>query len=769
MKSNSSIMKASLKPLNRRGGGTAVSQSSKSSSKSSSSSPRELNTATKQEVTWIPVENTNNPFSSKSDKKDPIISISNNASIKQDTLNERLNAKLQNDLDEANELKDMLNKLSEEQFKVLQCVLDGHSIFLTGVAGTGKSMLLECMIRLLRDVHNKNVAITASTGISAVNIGGSTIHSMAGIRSKDNGGYDVKTAWRNEKTWRSTDVLIIDEISMIDGEYFDKLEEIATEIRCSQQIALSRVSKDILKQQLPPFGGIQLIITGDFAQLPPVQKSFKNDVGETVYQKKKMAFQANTWDKCIKYTFELTKVFRQEEKEWIDILNKIRLGRKDDKMVKTLKDLERNRFEGMDKSTIIHTLNKNVDGVNEAELAKLKPPQYNYNHLTCFEYGEYEPSKDGMDVKNYIKETLLSNFNGSNAAEVISLRIGAQVMLTKNDFGNYLVNGTRGEIIDFVKVDASDFKAENKNLKPYAEEWIKRNRELLPKVLFTREENGKEVKAVKIVYPAIFESDGPLHSKGIRLQVPLKLAYAMTVHKTQGLTLQKCVIDLAKVFSAGQIYVALSRAKNMKYLCVKNLNPYDLTKHVNHQAIEYYRTINQQNKYITANSQTPKDQLIENWVYKMKENAIKKKKTVEDRLKKIEMEKQTKKERIPMLGLEDSDDEFNFALPKQGTKRKEYPMSSSASSSSSNLSFRNHNPVTMVVRGNIPSSQPAQKKQKPTSRVTKYYAVANGRRKGIYLTWDECKAQVDEFQGARYKSFKTLEEANDFLKQNMRM
>jgi len=389
-------------------------------------------------------------------------------------------------------LGNLLPKMSEEQMKVLKCVIEGHSVFITGVAGTGKSFLLECIIQTLSNVYNKKVVVTASTGISAVNIGGATIHSFAGIRTKDNGDIDTKTAWKNDKEWNKTDVLIIDEISMIDAQYFDHLSNIATEIRCFMQLATNRAPRDIAIKQLPAFGGIQVILCGDFLQLPPVAKSYKNEHGETVYQKKEMCFKADCWKRTIKYTFELTNVFRQEEKPWVNILNSIRMCRADSNAISTLKKLETNRFEGLEKSTVIHTLNKNVDGVNERELAKLKPPQITYKDHTYFQYGDFDDGVDIQKLKEQIRAAILSSFNTSNAAQEVSFRVGAQVMMTKNDFTNQLVNGTRGEIIGFVKQSASDLSSENKNIKPHAQAWIDGNGELLPKVVFTREENGKE-------------------------------------------------------------------------------------------------------------------------------------------------------------------------------------------------------------------------------------------------------------------------------------
>ena len=186
--------------------------------------------------------------------------------------------------------------LSDEQRKVLTLVAEGKkSVFFTGSAGTGKSVLLREIIRVLREKYRREidrVAVTASTGLAACNVGGVTLHSFAGIGlGKEDVPELVKKIKRNQKAklrWMRTKVLIVDEISMVDGDLFDKLEGIARTIRNNGR----------------PFGGIQLIITGDFFQLPPVP-----DYGRI----SKFAFDADTWNTSIEHTIGLTQVFRQKD------------------------------------------------------------------------------------------------------------------------------------------------------------------------------------------------------------------------------------------------------------------------------------------------------------------------------------------------------------------------------------------------------------------------------------------------------------------------
>jgi len=214
--------------------------------------------------------------------------------------------------------------LSEEQKGILTAVVDeGKSIFFTGSAGTGKSVLMKSIINRLRNQHLKEpdrVAVTASTGLAAVNIDGTTLHSFAGIGlGKEPATELLKKIRRNPKTrqrWIRTRVLIIDEISMIDADLFDKLEHVAR----------------ILRNNGSPFGGIQLVVTGDFFQLPPVPEKDRAA---------KFSFDAATWNTCIEHTVLLTHVFRQKDATFAAMLNEMRLGRLTPASIKAFQKLSR--------------------------------------------------------------------------------------------------------------------------------------------------------------------------------------------------------------------------------------------------------------------------------------------------------------------------------------------------------------------------------------------------------------------------------------------
>lgn len=214
--------------------------------------------------------------------------------------------------------------LSEEQQHVLDLVVEHkNSVFFTGSAGTGKSVCLREIISALRKKYSKEpdrVAVTASTGLAACNIGGTTLHSFAGIGiGKEDAETLVKKIKRNQKArhrWMRTKVLVVDEVSMVDGALFDKLEQIARTLRNNGR----------------PFGGIQLVITGDFFQLPPVP-----DYNQIA----KFAFDAGTWTTCIEHTIGLTHVFRQKDPVFANMLNQMREGRLTSASIDSFKKLNR--------------------------------------------------------------------------------------------------------------------------------------------------------------------------------------------------------------------------------------------------------------------------------------------------------------------------------------------------------------------------------------------------------------------------------------------
>ncbi|KAB0395962.1 hypothetical protein E2I00_019865, partial [Balaenoptera physalus] len=299
-------------------------------------------------------------------------------------------------------------QLSREQAAVLRVVLKGQSIFFTGSAGTGKSYLLK---RILGSLPPTGTVATASTGVAACHIGGTTLHAFAGIGS----GHAplaqcVALAQRPgvRQGWLNCQRLVIDEISMVEADLFDKLEAVARAVR----------------QQNKPFGGIQLIICGDFLQLPPVTKGS---------QPPQFCFQAKSWRRCVPVTLELTEVWRQTDETFISLLQAVRLGRCSDEVTRQLRATAAHRV-GRDGivATRLCTHQDDVALTNERQLQKLP------GEVHSFEAMDSDPEQARtLDAQCPVNQLL-------------QLKLGAQVMLVKNlAVSRGLVNGARGVVVGF--------------------------------------------------------------------------------------------------------------------------------------------------------------------------------------------------------------------------------------------------------------------------------------------------------------------------------
>ncbi|RHZ35716.1 DEAD/DEAH box helicase [endosymbiont GvMRE of Glomus versiforme] len=411
-----------------------------------------------------------------------------------------------------NRLNDFLN---EEQRQVVSLIFQKKNIFFTGSAGTGKSFLLQRIIIALENLQGKEkVAVTATTGIAAINIGGVTLHSFSGI------GFDeaataeelVNKIERQKsknwiRNWRTINTLIIDEVSMLNGKLFDKLEYIARKIRRNN---LS-------------FGGLQLILTGDFFQLPPIKSN--------------NCFEANKWKDCLQHTIQLVKIYRQEEPELIDLLNELRFGQLSSKSWETLKKLETEPNWPNDgiRPTQLMATNREINEVNSQQLNKINSSSQFYQAID-FEDKRYSGRLEELD-RNFI------------APKQLELKVGAQVMLVKN-LSEKLVNGCQGIVTGFRYVINS-----------------KLNNKYCPVVKFT---NGIK----EVIKEEEWTIETPIYRlvRASRTQIPLVLSWAITIHKSQGQSIERLKINLNRVFEKGQVYVALSRACSLKYLQVIGFN-----------------------------------------------------------------------------------------------------------------------------------------------------------------------------------------------------
>uniref|UniRef100_A0A8C5QKE2 ATP-dependent DNA helicase PIF1 n=1 Tax=Leptobrachium leishanense TaxID=445787 RepID=A0A8C5QKE2_9ANUR len=405
--------------------------------------------------------------------------------------------------------------LSTEQTLVLDTVLSGRNVFFTGSAGTGKSYLLK---RIVGSLPPKSTYATASTGVAACHIGGTTLHAFAGIGSgKAPLDQCIELANRPgvRQHWMSCRHLIIDEVSMVEGELFDKLEAVARAVRGKDE----------------PFGGIQLIICGDFLQLPPVTQASSQT---------KFCFQAKSWRKCIHLTMELTQVRRQTDQRFISLLQAVRLGRCTDEVTQRLMMTSDQKIErdGI-LATRLCTHKDDVDLMNERRLQQLP------GDMVTFDALDSDPS-------------LIKTINSQcPVGEKIQLKKGAQVMLAKNlDVVRGLVNGARGVVTSF---EGSG--------KP------------LPRVRFL-------CGVTETIKPERFVFKGHGGTYLSRQQLPLKPAWAISIHKSQGMSLDCVEISLARVFESGQAYVALSRARSLEGLRVLDFDP--MVVKANSYVLQFY-------------------------------------------------------------------------------------------------------------------------------------------------------------------------------------
>lgn len=422
-----------------------------------------------------------------------------------------------------------LEKSEEDEtfLKVLTLLINGENVFLTGFAGTGKSYILN----KLKEYFKKKLTITSTTGIAAVNVKGQTLHSWAGVGLCRNSIYNTVEKIKKRPTQyrqiMNCKILAVDEISMLNIEAFEYINEVLREVReCND-----------------PFGGIQVIFIGDFFQLPPVEKE-----GEIRHY----CFDSPVWDKLGLKNVVLKKNYRQNEANFITALAHMRencLEIEDIELLKT-------RCTENEDSDILHIFSTNEEA-NRYNLAKFNMIDEPIK-LFAAEDGVYRGTKfvkdDFTESENYILEIFSKN---CRAEREIALKLGARVMLLINmDFNKGLINGACGNIIGFNQETIS-IKFDNGVVAA------------IPKHTFEYYYNERVVAE--------------------RLQYPLKLAYGITIHKSQGMTLDKLVVDCARIFERGQSYVAMSRVRTLEGLYLKNFEPEKVL--VDNRVAEFYENL----------------------------------------------------------------------------------------------------------------------------------------------------------------------------------
>lgn len=380
-------------------------------------------------------------------------------------------------------------------------MLKGESVFLTGPAGSGKTYVLNQFIKQATR-EGLVVAVTATTGLAATHLHGTTIHTWSGIGVRDELEPDFFEHLRKDrrKIIKETDVLVIDEISMLHDYRLDMVDEVCRHVRKNNE----------------PFGGIQVVLCGDFFQLPPVNRRGSREGGFVVH--------SNVWQELDPTICYLAEQHRQEDDMFLEILNALRAGDVRRRHAEALLERVDTELPSHHDTTELHTVNVDVDSINTAKLKALKGKEYEYLISTA-------------GAQNFV-ETLKRS---CVAAENLVLKKGALVMFIKNDSERRYVNGSLGTVIDFEK--ATDY--------PVVE-------------LHT----GRKI----VVEPDTWElRDGDVKRASLA-QIPLRLAWAITVHKSQGMTLDAAKIDLRRAFVEGMGYVALSRVKSLQTLSLVGIN-----------------------------------------------------------------------------------------------------------------------------------------------------------------------------------------------------
>ncbi len=445
--------------------------------------------------------------------------------------------------------------LSETQQLVFDKFLDGDNIFLTGPGGTGKTKLIQCIVDEAVS-QNKRFQLCSLTGCSAILLKrkAKTIHSWAGVGLL-NGSIEknVEKVCNNKykrKNWLKTDILIVDEVSMMSLKLFEVLDKIGRIVK----------KKDI------PFGGIQLIFSGDFFQLPPVPTRGDKKSGQ-------FCFESDLWDDTFDCQIELKEIFRQNDIEFIKILLQIRMGKITKNSINVLNKLVGKEItkDIIIKPTRLYPLRKMVSNLNEYMMNSIETELYEYSINTVDDITNLT-DKNRLLRSKYSKKEIEFEYNylmkNINCEQNLKLKVGAQVMSIVNydlDCEAPICNGSQGIIVDIMGG--------------------------LPVVKF---QNG----IVKTISRHVWESEN-IPGIGVS-QIPLILSWAITIHKSQGVTLDYAEIDIGSgIFECGQTYVALSRVKNLEGVFLKS---FDFTKiKVNKKVYMFYDKMSKMSKNIPKN------------------------------------------------------------------------------------------------------------------------------------------------------------------------
>lgn len=406
-------------------------------------------------------------------------------------------------------------KHTSEAQEVLNALESGKNVFITGSAGAGKTYLVHKFAK----ETNRNVLISATTGIAALNVGGDTVHRMLklGIASRSFEAAKILGSWDAAfrrapdliRMWKSIDTIVIDEVSMLRRDQFELIDEVLAHV----------------KGNSAPFGGVQMVLVGDFLQLPPVVT--KQDLMQYKDLKKPYCFQSDLWNVAGFESFNLTTSYRQLDSSFFNMLQEIRVGNVTKKTCEVLKSRMNADVRLNVEPVKLFSHKHKVEKENKDCLRKL------HNDLFLSE-AEYTGQKYHLDALK----------KDCPADHELYFADGAQVMMITNDLEGRWVNGSVG-IIEKSTTDAVYIRlADERLVTVYPHIWERKTHSISQDRI-----NTKTVASLR--------------------QYPFKLAYASTIHKSQGLTIDAVELDLSGCFTHGQAYVALSRARSLEGLSLR--------------------------------------------------------------------------------------------------------------------------------------------------------------------------------------------------------
>lgn len=405
----------------------------------------------------------------------------------------------------------------------------GHNVFLTGEPGAGKTHTLNAFIAYAKE-KGILVGITASTGIAATHIGGMTIHSWSGVGIRDalaEGQIDALARRPDVKSrYKKTRVLIIDEISMLDGKRLDLINEVCKKLKNSEK----------------PFGGMQVILCGDLFQLPPI-----TGFGQQI----DFPHLSNAWRELNLKICYLQEQHRQEDKELLELLQAIRAA-EDQQLIRDRLSSGNEYWEDDDEITRLYTHNAKVDDLNNHRLQQIDAESKTFT---------MQSSGRPAAIETLIKSC--------QAPQKLELKVGAKVLITANNIAEGYVNGTRATVADFV----------------------------YGKPMVVIDDTNKEIILERTSWKL---QDGD-KTIGEVSQYPLRLAWAITVHKSQGMSLDSAEIDLSRAFTPGMGYVALSRLRSLKGLYLRGFN--DVALQVDASISIFDKHLKEQSKKVAAGLQ----------------------------------------------------------------------------------------------------------------------------------------------------------------------